>query len=190
MVEIDPVEGLERALRDCGALFAGIADDQWPAATGCDGWDVRHLANHLVSGNFLFASLLTDGPPVDRMADHLGDDAAGAFRRSADELLAAFGRPGAFERQIQAPVGLVPGHIAVHLRTTEALVHGWDLAQATAQPPALPDDVAAQELVFSRRMLGQVPREGRFAPEQPVPEGASALEQLVALLGRPVGTSR
>ncbi|WP_405796567.1 maleylpyruvate isomerase N-terminal domain-containing protein [Streptomyces sp. NBC_01506] len=50
-----------------------------------------------------------------------------------DHLVAgqrAFEAPGALERMVQAPIGEVPGAVALHLRTVEHLVHGWDLAPA------------------------------------------------------------
>src|SRR6266536_1315586 len=45
----------------------------------------------------------------------------------------------------------------VHLRITELLVHGWDLAHATGQPPGLPGDLAQTELELSRAQLGHAP---------------------------------
>jgi hypothetical protein len=36
------------------------------------------------------------------------------------------------------------------------LVHGWDLARATGQPASFPDDLAEQELAFSRARLGDI----------------------------------
>ena len=86
-------------------------------------------------------------------------------------------------------MGTVPGVVLLHLRITELLVHGWDLAQATAQPPLLPDDLAEQELQFTSGKLADIPA-GRhpFAPPQPVPDDAPAIERLAACLGRRVPT--
>jgi hypothetical protein len=64
-------------------------------------------------------------------------------------------------------------------------VHGWDLARATGGQARFAEDVAEQELAFSREMLGAVPT-GRtpFRPPRPVAEDAPALDRLAALLGR------
>ena len=83
------------------------------------------------------------------------------------------------------PFGTVPGAVALHLRLTEVLVHGWDLAQATGQVAAFPQDLAEQELAFTRDALGALPP-GRspFAPPTPAPDTAPALDRLAACLGR------
>ncbi len=91
---------------------------------------------------------------------------------------------------VTVPIGAVPGVVALHLRITESLVHGWDLAHSTGQPTdVLPDDLAEHELQFSRRQLPDLPP-GRhpFAPSQPVPDDAPALDRLAALLGRDATT--
>ena len=102
-------------------------------------------------------------------------------------MLGAFREPGALDRIVTVPFGTVPGMVALHLRITEFLVHGWDLARATGQPVIAPDDLAAQELAFSRSMLAKIPPDRRpFAPPQPVAGLAPAIDQLAACLGRDV----
>lgn len=165
-----------------------MGSGQWDAPTGCPDWTVRELVNHLVTGNLSFAALLTEQAPPDRTADHLGTDPERAYRQAADELTAAFVRPGVLERVYQAPPGAMPGLALARLRITEALVHGWDLARATGQPTAaLPAALAETELGLVTAQLAGVPRTGHpFGPSQPVAEDAPAIDRLVAYLGRPV----
>lgn len=193
MPDTPAIEGLTRALAATGDVVAGIKNDQWSNPTPCSEWDVRSLANHLVSGNRLFAELLRGDPPPTqddlarrRTADQLGDDPVRAYREASDALVQAFSIPGALERIVQVPVGPVPGVVALHLRVIESLVHGWDLAQATDQPADLPNDLAEQELRFAQSMQApNVPRTGHpFGPVQIVAANASAIDRLVAFLGR------
>ena len=184
---------LTGALGDAGSVVANVGDGQWAASTPCGDWSVRQLTNHVVSGNLLFADILSGRPmppPAELRqrapADTLGDDASRAFRSAARALLAAFELPGVLDQVHVFPVGPLPGRAAVHLRTVEALVHGWDLATATGQRlPASADVVADGLLDFSRELLTRIP-EGRqpFGPSVAVAEDASALDRLVALLGR------
>jgi uncharacterized protein (TIGR03086 family) len=146
---------------------------------------VRDLLNHLVGGNEAVAAVLRGQVPPDG-DDHLGEGPMMAYRRSGEALLAAFAEPGVFDKMITVPAGTVPVAVALHLRLTELLVHGWDLARATGQPTTgLPEDLAEQELSFSRVQLEKLPP-GRspFAPPQPVQQGAPAIDRLAGLLGR------
>jgi uncharacterized protein (TIGR03086 family) len=152
----------------------------------------------MVTSNHAFVRILSGAParapgspapdaPASGLADVPDRGLVEAYRDSAGALLAAFRQPGVLDRVHTVPIGPVPGIAALHLRITEVLVHGWDLARATGQHAEFPEDLAEQELAFSRRKLGDIPA-GRtpFAPPQPVPDDAPAIDRLVALLGRNV----
>ncbi|HET7017939.1 MAG TPA: TIGR03086 family metal-binding protein [Streptosporangiaceae bacterium] len=176
---------LARALDATGRVVDAVTTDQWTAATPCTDWTSADLLRHLVVGNSRFAAAVSGEPA----ANEIGPDAdlPAAYRESAAALLAAFGAPGALERIVTVPFGTVPGSVALHLRVTEVLVHGWDLAQATGQPADFPADAAEHELAFSQSALEQLPPDRRpFAPPQPVSPDAPAIERLVACLGRSV----
>lgn len=188
-----PIDKLQRALDAAGQLVAGVRSDQWSNPTPCPEWTVRALVDHLVTGNRRFAAIVSgeEPPPRETLGqaqgiDQLGDDPAGAYRDAAAALLAAFDRPGVLDRVFRVPAGPVPGVVALHLRITEALVHGWDLAHATGQPAQLPDDLAEEELAFARGAAApDVPRTGRpFGPPLPIPDDAPAIDRLAAYLGR------
>jgi uncharacterized protein (TIGR03086 family) len=170
------IEQLADALNRTGRLVAGIRDDQWGKPTPCSEWDVRALVNHVVNGTTAAASAL--GAETHPTAE---------YDEAASMLLSAFGQPGALDRIVTIPFGTVPGAVALHVRLTELLVHGWDIAQATSQRTDFPEELAEEELAFSKAALEAVPP-GRspFAAPQPVPEGAPALDRLVAVLGREV----
>src|SRR5919199_6492345 len=178
------VDQLAQLLAATEQLVAAVGDEQWALPTPCTEWNVRDLVNHLVRGNGLFAAILRGEPPP-AATDVLGDRPLAAYRDSASALLDAFRQPGALERVVTVPFGTVPGRVALHLRSTELLVHGWDLARATGQAVHFPEEMAEQELAFTRASLSQIPP-GRtpFGPPQPVAEDAPAVDRLAALLGR------
>jgi uncharacterized protein (TIGR03086 family) len=196
----DLIGQLSLALDATGQVIAGIRVADWGAPTPCPDWTVRDLVSHIVTGNDRFAAILSGWPagaPGDAGAPGqaapgdtapAGDeDLVRRYRESARALVGAFGQPGVLERVVTVPFGTVPGAVALHLRLAEALVHGWDLAQATGQAASFPEDIAEQELAWSRGALGQVPpARSPFAPPQPVADDAPAIDRLVACLGRDV----
>ncbi|NKZ03602.1 TIGR03086 family metal-binding protein [Actinomadura latina] len=189
-----PVQDLATVLAVAGDLVAGVRPGQWDDPTPCTDWNVRQLVGHVVFGDRMFAAILRGEapPPPSALGPQdtgvLGDDPVKAQRTAAQDLLTALSRPGVLEQIVQVPVGPVPGVAAAHIRAVEAVVHGWDLAQATGQEPRFPDDIVRQVLEFSRAKLADIPP-GRtpFGPPQPAPADAPPIVELAALLGRPVG---
>jgi len=195
MTAVDPAGRLARAIDATGELITGVRADQWADPTPCPEWTVRSLLNHLVFGMRRYIGILNGQPPLPaddvprlRAIDQLGDDPAGAYRAAGAGLMAVAGRPGIGERSFAIPIGTVPGAVALHILTTEVLVHGWDVARATGQPARLPESVAELELAFTRRQLPpDVPRTNpSFGPAQQISDDAPAIDRLAAYLGRPV----
>lgn len=190
----DPVASLARATDAFEGVLTRVEPQQWTLPTPCPEWNVRQLVEHVVSGQRLFAQVMR-GVPLEVAArereEWAGlldtDDAAAIYRDSSAELVAAFGVPGALERMVTVPAGAMPGVAALHLRATEALVHGWDLAQACGLAFDPPPDVAEGEIAFSGPMLERIPperRARRFGTSQPVDDSAPPIDRLAALLGR------
>ncbi|MEV6604934.1 TIGR03086 family metal-binding protein [Kutzneria sp. NPDC051319] len=119
---------------------------EWTAATPCSEWDVRRLVNHMVRGNVNYVALLNGAEAAEflrlREADALGDDPVGAYGTSVREFVEAFGRPEAWQRRLDYPLGKVKAGQAVAVRMTDTVIHTWDLARATHT-----DDTLRPELV-------------------------------------------
>lgn len=99
-----------------------------------------------------------------------------------------FAAPDGLTRTFEVPIGTLPGSVFIQLRTTDALVHAWDLARASGQPTDLDPGLAEEMLVVSRRLMRPELRgPGRpFGEEQPCADDASPVDRLAAFLGRPV----
>jgi uncharacterized protein (TIGR03086 family) len=190
----DFVEDVRKLHRQAGAMIESVMEripaEAMTNPTPCDGWDVRALINHLVTGHRFFAALITGAEPPDREADFLGDDHMAAFRDSFDALCELFDREGVLEQTFQTPIGEGPGAMLVSMRITDTTMHAWDLSAATGQPRDLDPVLLAfvEQMVKSR----DIPRGpgGPFGEEQPAPEGASAADRLAAYLGRKVPDGR
>ena len=117
----------ERKLRSVRAT-------QWTWPTPCPDWDVRALVNHMVRGNLNYVGLVQGGTSGEflslRDVDALGADPVEAYVQSVQECADAFARPGALQRVLDYPMGLVSGHQALAVRTTDSTIHTWDLARA------------------------------------------------------------
>lgn len=177
-------------------LVEGVRSDQWTAATPCTDWDVRALVFHVTTGNRLFAAIAAGERPEGpqglqelrlRLAPGANQDPVDAFGASAQQLRASFSRPGFLEGSYLTPLGEGGGELMVRMRTTETLVHGWDLGRATGQAPQFPDRVVEAALAMVRASLTGQPRaRSMFGAEQPAAEGAPPLDRLAAFLGRPL----
>ncbi len=132
----------------------------------------------------MWAGLAEGAPPADPAADHLADDHVEAFRTAERGALTAFCRPGMPDRRF----GPAPGRRLVEQLVIEMLVHGRDLATALGRPRDLVPDLTELALPVVREIYGPLPRTtgGSFAPPQPVPRDAPALDHLAGYLGRTV----
>jgi len=153
------------------------ATDQLDAGTPCDEWDVRTLLDHVLETQRYFATSARGGdasPPSPTPPPTLSDDPVADVRHAREEVLAAFGEPGAIDKT--GP--------ALGIAFSDLLLHTWDLARATGQDATIPEGLAdsAYELVHGKFTDEQ--RKGLFKPELPVPPDASAEDRLLAYTGR------
>ena len=177
-----------KALDETRPVVAGITTTQLHLPTPCDGWDVRTLLNHLVSGN-LWAAELGTGATIDEVGDRLdgdvlGDDILAAYDASAKAAAVTFEAPGALDAPCAVSYGPVPGSVYAGHRFVDILIHGWDLAVATDQDTTL-DPVlveAAHELLLSQADM--VRGSEAFGNDIAVPADAGPQTRLLGFIGR------
>jgi uncharacterized protein (TIGR03086 family) len=111
-----------------------VRPEQWTGSTPCTEWNVRQLVNHMARANLSYVRLLDGGTGAEfvrqRDADALGTDPVGAFDRSAQACAEAYARPGAMRQMVDHPSGKMTGEQALAMRTTDTVIHTWDLARA------------------------------------------------------------
>lgn len=177
-----------QALDATGRIVTATPEGRWHADTPCKQWDVRGLVNHLVSGNN-WAAELAAGKTIDEVGnrldgDLLGQDPAAAYDASARAAAAVFRRPGALDAPCAVSYGPVPGSVYAGHRFIDVVIHGWDLAVATGQDPAIDPGLAAACLELLEPQAALFRAAGAFGDEVPVPPGAGAQTRLLALAGR------
>ena len=186
----------DRVLAALTLLVEGVRPEQWNGPTPCAEWDVRQLLDHVTSGNRMFAALASGERPEGmegllqlraRVAPAADDDPVATFRESGRQLLRVFSDPDFPDGTYVTPIGERSGDFLILMRTSEGLIHGWDLARATGQTPAFPEAIAEQTLASLHLTLADRPRDPRgFGVEQPVPADAPALDRLAGFVGRSV----
>lgn len=178
-----------RGLAYFGDRVRGVRESQWRAPTPCADWDVHALVHHTVHEN-LWAAELGAGRTIEEVGDRLedrdllGDDPVGAYDASAAVARAAFPDGASLERDVHVSYGPVPGAVYLEHRVLDLYVHGWDLAAATGQDPAIPDDIATWLLRGVEAQRDLIRASGVFAEEVPLPPGAPVQARVLALLGR------
>lgn len=180
-----PVAAFAEVTDALAELVDAVTAQQWSAPTPCTEWNVQQLVEHVVAGTRTFAVALgAELPELD--SDATPESLKDSYRTSTAALVAAFEEPGALERLVQAPIGEVPGAVALHLLTIDNLAHGWDLATAIDQKPLFDDATVEHEIEFAQGLLQQTPTGpgAPFAASRPAPEDAAAIDRLAALLGR------
>lgn len=187
-MEVDLPEVHARALEHTGRLIAGVRDDQWAADSVCDGWSVRELVNHVVSGNWWVPELMggrTIAEVGDRLdGDVLGDDPAGAYESSAAAAAATFRAGGAMDAPALVSYGPVPGSVYCGHRFMDVLIHGWDVAASTGQDTALDPELVEACWAVVEPQRAMLAGSGMFGTEVEVRTDASRQTILLAVLGR------
>jgi uncharacterized protein (TIGR03086 family) len=182
---MDMLSSYTEAVRRNHDRVAAVDPARLGDPTPCTDWDVRALIGHLIGGYQMFAVGLGHPAPPGTTPD----DTAGVHRATGEAAIVAFAAPGALDRTVTLPVGDVPGHVALALALTDAVVHGWDLATATGQDTTIDDEIAAVLLAGAEQMVGPQMRQPDgampvFAPVVPVGPDRPAADQLIAFLGR------
>lgn len=177
-----------RALAATGGIVKAVPPARLDDASTCEGWSVRELLGHLVSGNWWVPELVS-GKTIAEVGDRLDGDLLGAdhvvaYQASADDAAAAFQQPGAMERPVAVSYGPVPGAVYCGHRFVDVLIHGWDVARSTGQDTTLdPDLVQACWEVVEPELEG-LQGSGAFGDRVDVPADADPQTRLLAALGR------
>lgn len=184
-----------RAVAASVALVSRAGADDLSRPTPCAGWDLGQLIEHMTAQHRGFAAAAHGRggePGVWEAAPAAGEGLLSAYAAAADRVLAAFAADGVLDRpfrlpEISAEIDF-PGEAAVSFHFVDYVVHSWDVAKSLGAPVDFDSDVLRGALAIARRVPDDDSRRrpgAAFAPSVPADAGASALERVVSLLGRP-----
>ena len=184
---MDPLVAHQRAQVTFADVLVNVSSDQMSSPTPCPEWDVKALIDHVIAGNQRVVERA--GGQVAPLPENLG----AAHRASAEAAQETFAEPQALTRTFQLPIGEIPGSAFIELRTSDLLVHAWDLATATGQPTDLDPELAEYVLAFSKQMMSRPGLRGDGRPygeEQPWGDAHPMAGRVAAFLGRELSWRR
>jgi uncharacterized protein (TIGR03086 family) len=177
---MDPLAQFDQLGPVLGGVIAGIRPEQLDNPTPCAEFTVGGVLEHMTVGATMFAAAFRgDEPSEPNTADVLA-----GIQTAMGELGDALGRPGALDRTISAPFGEVDGATFARFVVLDGLVHGWDMATATGQDYAPPDDLVAETEAFAHQALDPLRDGTTFAAAVEPAAGATPIEKLAAYTGR------
>ena len=179
---MDTIDALEQTFAHAHGVIAGVRPEQHGDTTPCTEWTVRDVLDHMIGVVAGVGAAAAGEAPT---PFELSSDPAAQFETASKAALVAWRQPGVLDRVVDAGPGPMPGRVLASINLLDTATHTWDLATATGQERELPAPVAEAALEASRAIVDDGIRAGRFAPEQPLPDGASVTQELVAFLGRP-----
>jgi uncharacterized protein (TIGR03086 family) len=166
------------------ALVRSADPDSWDNPAPVDGWRARDVVVHLVEW---FPGFLEGGTGITLPSGpDPADDPLGAWTAQAVAVQALLDDPATPGKVLSNPhIGDVPLDQAIaNFYTSDVFMHSWDLARATGQPIAL-DEQRCAEMLAGMQPIDEVLRaSGQYGPKVDVPTGASAMDQLMAFIGR------
>jgi uncharacterized protein (TIGR03086 family) len=175
---------LTPAADEMSALIAAVPDELLGRPTPCPAYRLGDLIEHVggLARAFAAAAAKDRGPltgtPRPGDAARLGEDWRTRIPRDLSALAAAWQDPAAWAGMTRVGGGDLPGEIAGLAGLDELVVHGWDIARASAQE--LNPDAAAVAAVHGFLAAAG----GPFGPVVAVPAERPLLDQVIGLAGR------
>jgi uncharacterized protein (TIGR03086 family) len=183
---------------DANAVRASIAvvDHVKPTdltnATPCANWNLADLLAHMAAQHRGFAAAANGNgaDPAVWASVPLGPDPVAEYRKTAEEVLAAFAQDGVVSRQFAIPEvnadAEFPGDIAIAMHAVDYLVHAWDVARAIG----VEFDADEAAVWATAPLVALIPDDASrlepgaaFGPALPS-AGATEFDAMLAALGR------
>ncbi|MDT0264235.1 TIGR03086 family metal-binding protein [Jatrophihabitans lederbergiae] len=186
MIELD--RRAVRASLDAFATWQPGSDDP---GTPCAGWQLGDLVAHMTIQQQGFARAVA-GERTERAdwAPTRHNDPVGVYRSACDQVVTAFAGLSDPTTPVLLPeVGPdpLPLSTAVGFHLVDNVVHAWDVARSLGARPSLDDDVVEAARTVARDVPDGERRDrpgAAFAHRLPLPDGVSALDETLQLLGR------
>jgi uncharacterized protein (TIGR03086 family) len=176
----DELASAEATLGVLQQVLHTIAGDDMSNQTPCSEYDMTQLTAHLLNSIMAIGGMVGADFSMREETSSVERQVVGAARPTLD----AWHRHG-LEGTVPLGPSEMPAKVAAGVLSVEFLVHAWDYAAAVGRDVKAPDSLAEYVLAIAQKLIKPEER-GHAGFDDPVevPEGASALDQLVAFTGR------
>lgn len=175
------------------AVIQAVPERALQRPTPCTDYTVGDLLDHIAGLTVAFGAAAaksggeasTMGPSGD--GSNLDPDWQHSIPRRLGQLVDAWRDPAAWTGETSVGGGTLPGEVAGTIALGELVVHGWDLARATAQPFEADKETLVPLFDLVRHTFGSgndAARGQAFAPAVSVSPDATMLDRTLGLLGR------
>lgn len=174
---MDVFECASATLAACQAVLRRLAPDDLGRPSPCREYTAGEVGQHIARSMVLLASVA---------GEQIASPDAGLAEQvtaTAEAALAAWRKRG-LDGSVAVGRSVLPASLAAEIIPLELLVHGWDVARATARELEVPPEIADHVLGCARELVTEDKRGRSFASEVPPRPEATVLEQLIAFTGR------
>lgn len=183
-MEID--EALDQAEQLWVDALSSVGAGDLVKPSGCDGWTIADLVNHVAGGGHRYVMLLqgenAGATALTRNNDYIGSDAVAQFWRYEQKLreVAAVADLGV---TVDHRAGPRSGMTLLNMRVMDLTLHAKDLCDGLGRRWEPSDDLATYLLQEVASTIDELRSKGLFGPVTTVRSAAPA-DRLLALAGR------
>ena len=172
-----------RALaRELTRRVDAVPPERWDDPSPCEEWSARQVLQHLLDSHRDMPGYAGDPLVLEKSVD---DDPHAAWVEGRDAMQALLDDPQRAGMEYDGMFGRTSVEKTVDtFLGLDLLVHGWDIARATGQDEALPEEEVRRVHADAVRLGDNLRRGGVCGPEVSVPDDASEQDKLLAALGR------
>lgn len=181
------------AVRASNAVISQVSPADLGKPTPCAEWSLGKLVEHMTIQHNGFAAAAAGNGADPRVWKSHGDaaDPVATYLEAAEQVIMAFAAPDILQRPFTLPEfsteTTFPGKQALSFHLVDYVVHAWDVARAIGRDVEL-DDATISAALRIAEIVPDGPERlepgAAFGPALTVPDAASDLHRLLALLGR------
>lgn len=181
-----------KAVHMVDAVVRQVKDDDFAKPTPCSEWDVKALANHIISEVAWVEPLLAGKTVVDVDTELDGDLVGQDLQKSWHQYCkSAADAASTTDSEATAHLSYADKTVGDYLNEVggDMVIHGWDLARAIGCTYIIDNETAGQVEAGTMDIMEMSRSGGYVAAAKEVDSGASASDKLIAYFGRDVNWS-